>query len=618
MGCVSPASAASNRYHSHLQNRQQVAERENVLYVTLRGHPVNHSNTGTWKAGPFVYAFAAGNAMTLLLILTLVTYLVTYLHQPISKAATITTNFTGTNYLLSILGGFIADSYLGSFWTILIGALASILGLGLLTMISGYSALHLKPCIPNTPCSPAGARYMAPVSVALYTIAFGGGLGTPNLLSLGADQFDDSKPEEKKQSIHFFVWFFFFTHMSILLAVFLGVYLVINVDPGWGYGFCLLYFTIGFVIFLAGFKKLRHRRLAGSFLTRTAQVLVAAVMKRNAAIFPKSDVELYEPLLPPTTTIPKLEHTDQLRFLDRAAVINEGDNDVIHGNKFPNPWTLCSVSQVEESKRILQLIPVWITTMGIAIIYSQLTTFTIQQAQTFDRKLGPHFTVPANSLAGILTITSLILVPIYDQIFVPFVRRFTKNPYGFSPLKRLGSSIVFAALTMMTAALVERKRLVLVRELHFQDLELGSYELPIRFWWLLPQYAVGGFVELTFFVSAYEFFYHESSDATRSIGSSFTFSAYAMGSFFSTILVEIVNSVTRRHQGDGWLEGQLNNGGLEKFYWLLVVLLGGEFLAFLIVTHFYRYKYDWYHMKPLQSVEQTSNLSVELNHSSRH
>ncbi|CAM6102745.1 unnamed protein product [Calypogeia fissa] len=263
-GCVSPVSAASNRYHSHLQNRQQVAERENVLYVTLRGHPVNHSNTGTWKAGPFVYAFAAGNAMTLLLILTLVTYFVTYLHQPISKAVTITTNFTGTNYLLSILGGFIADSYLGSFWTILIGALASILGLGLLTMISGYSALHLKPCIPNTPCSPAGARYMAPVYVALYTIAF-------------------------------------------------GVYLVINVDPGWGYGFCLLYFTIGFVIFLAGFKKLRHRRLAGSFLTRTAQVLMAAVMKRNAAIFPKSDVELYEPLLPPMTTIPKLEHTDQLR-----------------------------------------------------------------------------------------------------------------------------------------------------------------------------------------------------------------------------------------------------------------------------------------------------------------
>lgn len=229
--------------------------------------------------------------------------------------------------------------------------------------------------------------------------------------------------------------------------------------------------------------------------------------------------------------------------MDRAAIINEEEKE----NEVSNPWRLCSVSQVEETKRILHLIPVWATISGVTIVYSQLSTFTITQAQTYDRKLGPHVTLPAASVTGILTITSLILVPVYDRLVVPIVRRLTKNPYGFLPLKLLGSSIVFAGLTMVSAALIERRRLVTVREMHFEGFQLGTYVLPLKFWWLLPQYVLAAFVEFTFFVSGAEFFYHESSDTTRSIGTAFIFSAVAIGNFFSTILVETVNKVTRHH-----------------------------------------------------------------------
>jgi hypothetical protein len=50
----------------------------------------------------------------------LITYVFNEMHFPLSKSANIVTNFIGTVFLLSLLGGFLSDSYLGSFWTMLI------------------------------------------------------------------------------------------------------------------------------------------------------------------------------------------------------------------------------------------------------------------------------------------------------------------------------------------------------------------------------------------------------------------------------------------------------------------------------------------------------------------
>lgn len=49
----------------------------------------------------------------------LITYVFNEMHFPLSKSANIVTNFIGTVFLLSLLGGFLSDSYLGSFWTML-------------------------------------------------------------------------------------------------------------------------------------------------------------------------------------------------------------------------------------------------------------------------------------------------------------------------------------------------------------------------------------------------------------------------------------------------------------------------------------------------------------------
>lgn len=50
----------------------------------------------------------------------LVTYLMETMHLPSSTSANIVTDFMGTSFLLCLLGGFLADSFLGRFKTIAI------------------------------------------------------------------------------------------------------------------------------------------------------------------------------------------------------------------------------------------------------------------------------------------------------------------------------------------------------------------------------------------------------------------------------------------------------------------------------------------------------------------
>lgn len=52
----------------------------------------------------------------------LVTYLVSTMHLPSASSANIVTDFMGTSFLLCLLGGFLADSFLGRFRTIAIFA----------------------------------------------------------------------------------------------------------------------------------------------------------------------------------------------------------------------------------------------------------------------------------------------------------------------------------------------------------------------------------------------------------------------------------------------------------------------------------------------------------------
>lgn len=93
----------------------------------------------------------------------------------------------------------------------------------------------LPPLKPPTctllPCREAHGLELLALFLGLYLIALGTGGIKSCVSSFGADQFDDTIPEERKKKDHYFNWFFFIISLGTLLAASLFVYIQANHSP---------------------------------------------------------------------------------------------------------------------------------------------------------------------------------------------------------------------------------------------------------------------------------------------------------------------------------------------------------------------------------------------------
>lgn len=75
------------------------------------------------------------------------------------------------------------------------------------------------------------------------------------------------------------------------------------------------------------------------------------------------------------------------RFLDKAAVVKGAE--IMSG---VNPWRLCPVSQIEELKRLLLLLPIWFTNVFLFLAVTQMTTYNVIQVRTSFLTVHTHAT----------------------------------------------------------------------------------------------------------------------------------------------------------------------------------------------------------------------------------
>ncbi|XP_052146017.1 protein NRT1/ PTR FAMILY 8.3-like [Oryza glaberrima] len=198
--------------------------------------------------------------------------------------------------------------------------------------------------------------------------------------------------------------------------------------------------------------------------TVLAMVVVAAIRKRNVAL-PHDSFVLYDG---PPKCGQKLAHTDQFRFLDNAARLRwrwrchrwwGGEAAAAAAQ----PWRLCTVTQVDELKVIVRMLPVWARATGIVycMVLVQQPLFTVQ-GRAMRRRLGfgaDAFAIPAASLHSVYAAAMLILVPLYDAAVVPAVRRLTSNERGLTEMQRIGAGMTLSVAAMAAAATVEGRRL---------------------------------------------------------------------------------------------------------------------------------------------------------------
>lgn len=193
------------------------------------------------------------------------------------------------------------------------------------------------------------------------------------------------------------------------------------------------------------------------------------------------------------------------------------------------------------------------------------------------------FEVPGPSVTVIPFIFMIILIPIYDRICVPALRKLTGIPTGIRHLQRVGVGLVLSIASMSVSAYVEKRRKSVAIDNNLVD---SPAPLPISFLWLGFQFAIFGMADMFTLVGLLEFFYAESSKGMKSLGTAITWCTVAFGYYLSSVVVNVVNNVS-----DGWLaSNNLNRDELSKFFWLLAGLSVLNLGAYLICASWYKYK----------------------------
>ncbi|CAK7342762.1 unnamed protein product [Dovyalis caffra] len=545
--------------------------------VDHKGRIPLRASTGAWKASLFIIAIEFSERLSYFGMATsLIIYLTKVMHQDLKTAAKSVNYWAGVTTLMPLFGGFLADAYLGRFTTVFVSSVVYLLGLILLTMSTLVPSL--KACDGAAVCPEPRKVHEVVFFLAIYLISMGTGGHKPSLESFGADQFDENHDEERKEKMSYFNWWNFGLCSGLLLGVTVVVYVQDHV--GWGAADVILtaVMALSLVIFIIGRPFYRYQVPTGSPLTPMLQVLVAAIRKRNLP-YPSNPAELYE--------LPKskedkgrlLCHTESLKFLDKAAIVEDRE----YGAEKQNPWRLATVTKVEEMKLILNLIPIWLATLPFGISVAQTATFFVKQGTMLDRNIGNGFQIPPASVYALAAIGMIVSVTIYEKILVPVLRRATGNERGLKILQRIGFGMLFSISTMVVSALVERKRLGVVEK----DPVKGSLSMSV--FWLAPQFIIIGVGDGFTLVGLQEYFYDQVPDSMRSLGIAFYLGVIGAANFLSSLLITTVDHVTEKN-GKSWFGKDLNTSRLDNFYWLLAAMTAANLIVYVFLARRYSYK----------------------------
>ncbi|KAH9293980.1 hypothetical protein KI387_040815, partial [Taxus chinensis] len=278
------------------------------------------------------------------------------------------------------------------------------------------------------------------------------------------------------------------------------------------------------------------------------------------------------------------------RFLDKAAIIDPAHEiGTSTERNQARRVAACTVTQVEEAKLILKMLPIWVSCLMFGVTIAQATTFFVKQGKTMDRKFpNTHIEIPPASLFAFSVLSMLTFVAIYDSCFVPIARHITGNKRGITILQRIGVGLFISIIGMVTAALIETKRLNVAKNHGLLDKPKAT--VPISAFWLVPQFVLNGTADVFTIVGLQEYFYDQAPDNMRSLGIAFYLSVVGASSFLSSFIITISDRISSRGGRKGWFANNLNGCHLDYFYWLLAVLSALNMVFYGCMAHRYTYK----------------------------
>ncbi|KAF0903213.1 hypothetical protein E2562_025781 [Oryza meyeriana var. granulata] len=479
----------------------------------------------------------------------LVTYLTDVVEMSTSAAAKSVSTWSGVTSMLPLVSAVLADSYWDRYSTITASSLLYVAGLIGLTL---WALLHTR-----MPCST--------LFFPLYLISIGQGGYNPSLQAFGADQLDigdddddnGTTTEEHRSKVKslFFQWWYFGICSGSLLGNTTMSYVQDTV--GWGLGFAIP--SAAMAISVAAFfcctplykqrqPRFVHKPCRDSVL-KALKSLLANVTARK-------------------TTLPSRDDDDsdivcELELQEKPLKLADQKQE-----------EAMSAATPSVAKIILRLLPIWTMLLMFAVIFQQPMTFFTKQGMLMDHRIAGAFVIPPAMLQSTITVSIILLMPLYDRMVVPLTSLVTGDGKGITVLQRIGVGMVLSIVAMVTAALVEARRL------------RAAGRLSI--FWLLPQYVLLGVSDVFTVVGMQEFFYTQVPSAMRTVGIALYLSVFGVGSCVGAFLITALEMATASGGGGGhgWFSDDPREAHLDKYYWFLALL---GFVSFVVFTHLCKY-----------------------------
>uniref|UniRef100_A0A672YNW6 Solute carrier family 15 member 2 n=1 Tax=Sphaeramia orbicularis TaxID=375764 RepID=A0A672YNW6_9TELE len=319
-------------------------------------------------------------------------YFVNYLHWDDDLSTAVYHAFSSLCYFTPILGALIADSWLGKFKTIIYLSIVYVIG-------------HVVKSVGAIPDVGDNNVHIALSMVGLILIAFGTGGIKPCVAAFGGDQFDEEHVTERQK---FFSIFYMSINAGSLLSTIITPILRGDVQCFGGDCYALAFgvpaalMIVALVVFIAGSGLYKRTPPQGNILLEVCNCIGFAIKNRWTR-------SRYDP--------------PRKHWLDWAA------------EKY-------SKRLIQEIKMVLRVLVLYIPLpMFWALFDQQGSRWTLQST-----RMNMAFVRMLNALL------ILVFVPIFDLIIYPLVGLCKIN---ITPLRKMATGMIFAALAFVAATLVE-------------------------------------------------------------------------------------------------------------------------------------------------------------------
>ncbi|XP_061579061.1 solute carrier family 15 member 2 [Cololabis saira] len=333
-------------------------------------------------------------------VLTL--YFLSYLHWDKDLSTAVYHAFSSLCYFTPILGAIIADSWLGKFKTIIYLSIVYVIG-------------HVVKSVGAIPTVGNKDMHIALSMIGLILIALGTGGIKPCVAAFGGDQFKEEHLSERQK---FFSIFYMSINAGSLLSTVITPILRGDVKCfgedcyALAFGVPAALMIVALFVFIAGSGLYKRTPPQGNILLEVCKCIGFAIKNRWSG----------------SKYGHKREH-----WLDWAE------------EKY-------SKSLIQEIKMVLRVLVLYIPLPMFWALFDQQGSRWTLQSTRMNMAIGESFTIKPDQMQMLNALLILVFVPIFDLIIYPLVGLCRIK---ITPLRKMATGMIFAALAFIAATLVE-------------------------------------------------------------------------------------------------------------------------------------------------------------------